>query len=72
MIGGPIMFGLKWVDRRQTRQHDEGRAANQRELAEVGKKVEAVGGKVDQVSGQLNEHISWHLNEGTKSNAEVS
>ena len=49
VIGGPLMWLLQRLDRRNTQQHGE----NQRVL-------ERIEEKVDDVKADLSDHFKWH------------
>lgn len=54
LIGGPVMWLLHRLDKKNTVQHADGQVAAERRHHET---LEAI----DRVDQRLDDHISWHL-----------
>ena len=50
MIGGPLMWGLRQFDKRNTKQHERGMDV-----------IYRVEDKVDGIRHDFSDHLQWHL-----------
>jgi hypothetical protein len=62
LIGGPLMFLVRMLDRHNTRQHDQ----NMDVLTSIKASVEEVKNDVKQIDTRLERHIDWHMNQTAK------
>lgn len=62
LIGGPLMFLIKMLDRHNTRQHGQ----NMDVLKDIKTSVEEVKDHVKQLDARLERHIDWHMNQVVK------
>lgn len=65
VIAGPVMWFLSRFDRRNTEQHDR----NMDELRRLGKSVDKVGEKVDNLDSRLDDHVAWHAHRERRDSA---
>jgi hypothetical protein len=56
LIGGPVMWKLNRLDRKNSAEHAE----NQNALTQIIADVSQVHGIASRVDARLDEHISWH------------
>lgn len=63
LIGGPLMWLLHRLDKRNSAQHADGQANADRRHAET---LDAI----DRVDRRLDDHITWHL--GARGDKEVA
>jgi len=57
LIGGPIMWLLRRLERANTSQHD----ANMQELTRGARSVERVDEKMDRLDQRIDAHLEWHV-----------
>ena len=62
LIGGPMMWLLRRLERSNTVQHD----ANMRELSRVARSVERVDEKMDRLDQRIDAHLEWHVDRDWK------
>jgi len=62
VIGGPIMWLLRRLERSNSDQH----AANLRELSRVARSVERVDEKMDRLDKRIDAHLEWHVDHDWK------
>jgi hypothetical protein len=62
LIGGPLMFLVRMLDRHNTRQHGQ----NMDVLTSIKASVEEVKNDVKQIDARLEHHIDWHMNQTAK------
>lgn len=62
LIGGPLMFLIKMLDRHNTRQHSQ----NMDVLTSIKASVDEVRNDVKQIDARLEHHIDWHMNQTAK------
>lgn len=62
LIGGPLMFLVKMLDRHNTRQHGQ----NMNVLTSIKSSVEEVKNDVKKIEARLEHHIDWHMNQVAK------
>ena len=62
LIGGPLMFLIKILDRHNTRQHSQ----NMDVLEAIKASLEEVKADVKQIDSRLERHIDWHMNQTAK------
>lgn len=62
IIGGPLMWGLRRFDRRNTEQH----AQNLNVLHFIREDISEVKGDVKGINAKVDNHILWHLDHGDK------
>ena len=62
VIGGPIMWLLRRLERSNTDQHD----SNMRELTRVARSVERVDEKMDRLDQRIDAHLEWHVDRDWK------
>jgi len=62
LIGGPMMWLLRRLERSNTVQHD----ANMRELTRVARSVERVDEKMDRLDQRIDAHLEWHVDHDWK------
>jgi len=62
LIGGPLMFLVRMLDRHNTRQHGQ----NMDVLTSIKASVEEVKNDVKQIDTRLERHIDWHMNQTAK------
>ena len=69
VIGGPIMWFLSRLDKRNTEQHGNSMRvleATQRLVEQIDGKVDKVDNKVERLDTRLFNHLEWH-NDNTDS-----
>lgn len=62
--GGPVVYLLTRLDRRNSQQHDRNMAQLERvadSVDRVGVKVDRLDSKVDRLDARLDAHLDWHL-----------
>lgn len=57
VIGGPLMWLLRRLDRRNTEQHNN----SLNTLHRIEESIGRVDGKVDRLDARLDSHIDWHV-----------
>jgi hypothetical protein len=62
LIGGPLMFLVRMLDRHNTRQHGQ----NMDVLTSIKASVEEVKNDVKQIDTRLERHIDWHMHQTAK------
>lgn len=62
LIGGPLMFLVRMLDRHNTRQHGQSFDV----LTSIKASVEEVKNDVKQIDARLEHHIDWHMNQTAK------
>jgi membrane protein required for beta-lactamase induction len=62
LIGGPMMWLLRRLEKSNTDQH----AANMRELTRVARSVERVDEKMDRLDQRIDAHLEWHVDHDWK------
>lgn len=62
LIGGPLMFLIRMLDRHNTRQHSQ----NMDVLEAIKASLEEVKADVKQIDSRLERHIDWHMNQTAK------
>lgn len=62
LIGGPLMFLIRMLDRHNTRQHGQ----NMDVLTAIKASVDEVKNDVKQIDSRLEHHIDWHMNQAAK------
>ena len=65
LIGGPMMWLLRRLERSNTVQHD----ANMKELTRVARSVERVDEKMDRLDQRIDAHLEWHVDRDWKDRA---
>jgi len=65
LIGGPMMWLLRRLEKSNTDQH----AANMRELTRVVRSVERVDEKMDRLDQRIDAHLEWHVDRDWKDRA---
>jgi len=65
LIGGPMMWLLRRLEKSNTSQHD----ANMRELNRVARSVERVDEKMDRLDHRIDAHLEWHVDRDWKDRA---
>ena len=62
LIGGPMMWLLRRLEKSNTDQH----SANMRELNRVARSVERVDEKMDRLDQRIDAHLEWHVDRDWK------
>ena len=65
LIGGPMMWLLRRLEKSNTSQHD----ANMRELTRVAQSVDRVDEKMDRLDQRIDAHLEWHVDRDWKDRA---
>ena len=65
LIGVPMMWLLRRLEKSNTSQHD----ANMRELSRVARSVERVDEKMDRLDQRIDAHLEWHVDRDWKDRA---